>query len=293
MCNILCKIFFPEKTSEKKTAMIHFFKSLPWMTVKENMTLKSAFSFLICSNMLVWLKWMKNISYHTEIQVDMDDLADPLRLCWGPVGILRPHFLRWLIFMRIFNHFARFNISLWSRMGKGTGLCMNMGSWLGGWVIGFEEREEELLPQGILFHCPSWRRRQWHPTPVLLPGKSHGWRSLVGYSPWGREESHTTERIHFPFSLSCIGEGNGNPLQCSCLENPRDGGAWWASIYGVAQNRTRLKRLSSSSSSSWYMNLTICLITGLRHWMLLFKCKFTNRSSSKPVRNGINCNAQS
>ena len=55
-----------------------------------------------------------------------------------------------------------------------------------------------------------------------------------------------TERLHFPFSLSCIGEGNGNPLQRSCLENPRDGGAWWAAIYGVAQSRTRLKRLSSS-----------------------------------------------
>ena len=59
----------------------------------------------------------------------------------------------------------------------------------------------------------------------------------------------TTERLHFHFSLSCIGEGNGNPLQCSCLENPRDGGAWWAAVYGVAQSRTRLKRLSSSSSS--------------------------------------------
>ena len=91
-------------------------------------------------------------------------------------------------------------------------------------------------------------RRQWHPTPVLLPGKSHGWRSLVGCSPWGRYQSDTTERLHFHFSLSCIGEGNGNPLQCSCLENPRDGGPLWAAIYGVAQSRTRLKRLSSSSS---------------------------------------------
>ena len=71
------------------------------------------------------------------------------------------------------------------------------------------------------------QRRQWHPTPVFLPGKSHGWRSLVGCSPWGLEEW-----LHFHFSLSCIGEGNGNPLQCSCLENPRDGGAWWAAIYG-------------------------------------------------------------
>ena len=58
-----------------------------------------------------------------------------------------------------------------------------------------------------------------------------------------------TERLHFHFSLSCIGEGNDNPLQCPCLENPRDGGAWWAAVYGVAQSQTRLKRLSSSSSS--------------------------------------------
>ena len=93
----------------------------------------------------------------------------------------------------------------------------------------------------------STRRRQWHPTPVLLPGKSHGQRSLVGCSPWGRWESGTTEWLHFHFSLSCIGEGNGNPVQCSCLENPTDRGAWWAAIYGVAQSRTRLKWLSSSS----------------------------------------------
>ena len=71
-------------------------------------------------------------------------------------------------------------------------------------------------------------------------------RSLVGYNPWGREESDTTERLHFDFSLSCIGEGNGNPLQCSCLENPRDGGAWWAAVYGVTQSCTWLTRLSSS-----------------------------------------------
>ena len=92
------------------------------------------------------------------------------------------------------------------------------------------------------------RRRQWHPTPVLLPGKSHGRRSLIGCSPWGREELDTTKRLHFHFSLSCIGEGNGSPLQRSCLENPRDGGAWWAAVYGVSQSRTQLKRLSSSSS---------------------------------------------
>ena len=84
----------------------------------------------------------------------------------------------------------------------------------------------------------------------LLPGKSHGWRSLVGCSPWGRYQSDMTERLHFHFSLSCIGEGNGNPLQCSCLENCRDGRAWSAAIYGVAQSRTRLKWLSSSSHFS-------------------------------------------
>ena len=91
------------------------------------------------------------------------------------------------------------------------------------------------------------RRRQWHPTPVLLPGKSHGWWSLEGCSAWGCWGLNTTERLHFDFSLSCIGEGNGNPLQCFCLENSRDGGAWWAVVYGVAQGRTWLKRLSSSS----------------------------------------------
>ena len=67
----------------------------------------------------------------------------------------------------------------------------------------------------------------------------------MGCSPWGRSESDTTERLHFPFSLSCIGEGNGNPLQ---WENPKDRGAWWAAVYLVSQSRTPLKRLSSSSS---------------------------------------------
>ena len=93
----------------------------------------------------------------------------------------------------------------------------------------------------------SWRR-QWPPTSVLLPGKSHGRRSLVGCSSWGCKELDMTEQLHFHFSLSCTGEGNGNPLQCSCLENPRDGRVWWAAVYGVAQSWTRLKWLSSSSN---------------------------------------------
>ena len=111
---------------------------------------------------------------------------------------------------------------------------------------------------------PSPRRRQWHPTPVLLPGKSHG-------CP---KESDKTQRLHFHFSLSCIG-GNGNPLQCSCLENPRDGGAWWAAVYGVAQSRTRLKRLSSSSSSSLPLPplctypLCIPISSSVQHWSFL------------------------
>ena len=111
---------------------------------------------------------------------------------------------------------------------------------------------------------PCSKRRQWQPTPVLLPGKFHWQRSLVGCSPWGREESGMTEQLHFHFSLSCIGEGNGNPLQCSCLENPRDRGAWWAAIYGVAPSQTQLKQLSSSSSSivwsqeAWYLQLHFC-----------------------------------
>ena len=81
----------------------------------------------------------------------------------------------------------------------------------------------------------------WKIPPMEDPG---------GLQSMGREELDTTERLHFDFSLSYIGEGNGNQLQCSCLENPRDSRAWWAAVYGVAQSRTRLKRLSSSSSSS-------------------------------------------
>ena len=104
-------------------------------------------------------------------------------------------------------------------------------------------------------------RRTWQPTLVLLPGKSRGRRGLVGYSPWGLEELDTTEQPHFHFSLSCFGAGNGNPLQYSCLENPRDREAWWVAVSGVAQSWTQLKQLSSSnifhqfwhkSLSNWY-----------------------------------------
>ena len=141
-------------------------------------------------------------------------------------------------------------------------------------------------------------------TPLhFLPGKSHGRRSLVGCSPWGCEESDTTERLHFHFSFSCIGEGNGNLLQCSCLENPRDGGAWWTVVYGVAQSRTRLKQLSSSSSSSLSQqfhvallirtlfqelflpekeqNKLICAICFLLTTFITKRCMFPNKISSR------------
>ena len=107
-----------------------------------------------------------------------------------------------------------------------SGVCIR---WPKNWSFSFS-----ISPSNEYSGLDFFQRRQWHPTPVLLPGKSHGRRSLVGCSPWGRDESDMTERLHFDFSLSCTGEGNGSPLQCSCLENPRDGGARWAAVYGVA-----------------------------------------------------------
>ena len=134
------------------------------------------------------------------------------------------------IFGRHLLHWLQFS---WSPKTHG---CKSHGKWF---------PSENILFTLIYSVC---RRRQWHPTPALLPGKSHGRRSLVGCSPRGRWGSDTTEQLHFHFSLSCTGEGNGNPLQCSCLENPRDRGAWWAAVYGVAQSRTWLKRPSGNSS---------------------------------------------
>ena len=125
-------------------------------------------------------------------------------------------------------------VSVASVLAAVNSAAMNIGVHLSFRIMFFSN-------SGIAGSCDKPGRRQWHPTPALLPEKPHGRRSLVGCCPWGREESDTTERLHFPFSLSCIGEGNGNPLQCSCLENPRDRGAWQAAVYGVAQSRTRLK----------------------------------------------------
>ena len=123
------------------------------------------------------------------------------------------------------------------------------------------------------------RRRQWHLTPVLLPGKSHGWRSLVGCSPWGSVQSDTTERLQFHFSLSCIEEGNGNPLQCSCLENPRDGGAWWATVCGVAQSRTQLTQLSSSTVNKIYFLSSLLIKRRLRKMRAHLDTKNTGQQS--------------
>ena len=113
-----------------------------------------------------------------------------------------------------------------------------------------------------LFAFMCWRRK-WQPTPVFLPGESWGRRSQVGCLLWGRTESDTTERLHFHFSLSCVGEGNGNPLQCSCLESPGDCGARWAAVYVVAQSRTWLKWLNSldlEKSMKWIRDCQLSLI---------------------------------
>ena len=123
--------------------------------------------------------------------------------------------------------------------------------------MGSLEARHNWVTSFSLFTFMHWRRK-WQPTPVFLPGESQGQGTLVGGWLRGRTESDTTERLHFHFSLSCTGEGNGNPLQCSCLENPRDGEAWWAAISGVGQSRTRLKWLSSSSSIHVYGLLSWC-----------------------------------
>ena len=141
-------------------------------------------------------------------------------------------------------HCKQSNLSIYANIWRSS--CPNSNTV--GFFLHHFTKSEPLSPTEMRnIYYPHYRnawRRQWHPTPVLLPGKSHGRRSLVGCSPWGLWGSDTTERLHFHFSLSCTGEGNGNPLQCSCLENPRDGGAWLAAVHGVTQSWTRLKWLS-------------------------------------------------
>ena len=98
------------------------------------------------------------------------------------------------------------------------------------------------------------------------------------------KESDTTERLHFHFSLSCIGEGNGDPLQCSCLENPRDGGAWWAAVYGVAQSRTQLKRLSSSSREDRVQNASIPGFASPQGWETFYYTGFLEPACTSFVK---------
>ena len=103
----------------------------------------------------------------------------------------------------------------------------------------------------MLGPVPVYQRRQWHPTPVLFPGKSHGRWSLVGCSPWSLEESDTTERLYFPFSLSCIGERNGIPLQCSCLENPRPGEPGGLPSIGLHRVGHDWSGLAAAAAAKW------------------------------------------
>ena len=109
--------------------------------------------------------------------------------------------------------------------------------------------------------------RQWQPTPVLLPGKSHGWRSLVGYSPWGRKESDMTEQLHFHFSLSTFMHWRRKwwPTPVFLPGESQGWEAWWAAVYGVAQSRTWLKRLSSSNAADQWWSEPPCLRKSCLH----------------------------
>ena len=130
-----------------------------------------------------------------------------------------------------------------------------------------------------------YRRRQWHPHSSTLAWKIPWTEEPGRLQSMGSLESDMTERLHFHFSLSCIGEGNGTPLQCSCLENPRDGGAWWAAVSGVAQSRTRLMRLSSSSSSH-FVPCTCCTVEELS-CLCLSVLRVAVSSSSRAKGRGI------
>ena len=124
-----------------------------------------------------------------------------------------------------------------------------------------ETRCMQFLCFQVLLQCLIYRmEKAMAPHSSTLTWKIPWTEEPGGLQSMGSLESDTTERLHFHFSLACLGEGNGNPLQCSFLENPRDGGACWAAVYGVAESRTRLKRLSSSSSI-YMICLNKCLLS--------------------------------
>ena len=141
---------------------------------------------------------------------------------------------------------------------------------------------------GLIFYL-------WRSLPCILEKAMTTHSSTLAWKlPWTEEpsrlqsmgslESDMTEWLQFHFSLSCMGEGNGNPLLCSCLENLRDGGAWWAAVNGVAQSRTQLKRLSSSSSSSIKFSLTALAIGNkFKLWKQLLLELGTGRGKETPV----------
>ena len=121
---------------------------------------------------------------------------------------------------------------------------------------------KETQPFSLLRAVKIWEgplEKAMAPHSSTLAWQIQGWRSLVGCSPWGREESDTTERLHSHFSLSCTGEGNGNPLQCSCLENPRDSRAWWAAVYGVGHDWRNLAAAAAAGHRGTPSNLSCAI----------------------------------
>ena len=141
---------------------------------------------------------------------------------------------------------------------KPLGFDLNMLS-LGEWICLSKSYFHWLIWKSI-FTANQWyaAEKAMAPHSSTLAWKIPWMEEPGGLQSMGLLQSDTTERLHFHFSLSCIGEGNGNPLQCSCLENPRDGGAWLAAVYGVTQSRRRLTRLSSSSSNGMLKWLKGC-----------------------------------
>ena len=179
----------------------------------------------------------QSLSQQTTTEV----LGDSVLIFWGTTTVLPipsdcpiSHFYQWwTIFDSSHSNSMRWYLMAQSDMG--TSIQCSLISSLIWYSLTYTHKQEKICHNEIfmvlhLYFCCKitifLNVRRWHPTPVLLPGNSHGWRSLVGCSPRGCEGSDKTEQLHFHFSLSCIGEGNGNPLQCSCLENPRDQGAW-------------------------------------------------------------------